>query len=99
MGLEDDEKRVGGALREAYERRALTGKPEGFRIVLDVVATMLDIERRNQIEIPIDKRYGGPLGSFGILATAGTQHPRPLRIVLRAVTGRSSSFEERTSHP
>jgi hypothetical protein len=53
MSLED-EKRVGAELRRAYQRRALTGKPDGFRIVFDVVETMIDIERRQTIKRRID---------------------------------------------
>jgi hypothetical protein len=55
MGKAENERIVGAALRDAYARRQLTGKPEGFRVVQDLIVTMDDIFVRKQIQDRADK--------------------------------------------
>jgi hypothetical protein len=53
MGLSEDERRVGEALRKHFD-------PDGRKVIFDVVVLMLDIERRREKQIESDNRIEGP---------------------------------------
>lgn len=61
--MNDNERRVGDAMRSAYLELAGTTEPAGHRVVLRVLADVADIERRQARQIKIDNRVGGPVAA------------------------------------
>jgi hypothetical protein len=63
MELSDRERIVGKALRDAYDWLSdhRSGKPEGHRVVLEVLTIVADIERRMKKQKTVNNGYNRPL--------------------------------------